>query len=127
MSDAKTNYLENAILDHILGNDAFTPPADIYLALLTADPGEPGSLTEASGNGYARQLITFAEASGGQAVSNNNQIFSDMPACKVTHVVLMDAVSGGNALYYKSLPSEITLLDGNELTFVAGNIIVSEK
>ena len=36
MSGAATDYLENAILDHILGKVAYTAPTTIYVGLANA-------------------------------------------------------------------------------------------
>jgi len=56
---SKTNYLENAILDHIFKGATLSQPANIYISLHTSDPGEAGSTaTEVSTNntGYSRKL-----------------------------------------------------------------------
>lgn len=127
MADAKTNYLENALLNHVLRGVTYTPASNLYLALLTADPGEPGALTEVSGGSYARQEITFNAAANGQASSSNAQVYGNLPAATITHVAIIDALTTGNVLYYKELPTPVQVLAGNELTFSAGNITVEEK
>jgi len=64
--DAKTNYLEDAVLNAVLRNVSFTSPATVYVGLFTADPGEAGSLAnEVSGGSYARVSVTFGAPSGG--------------------------------------------------------------
>jgi hypothetical protein len=40
MSDAKSNYLENKILDHVLATTAYTAPSAVYLSLHYTSPGE---------------------------------------------------------------------------------------
>ncbi len=37
-----TNPIELEIIDHILGNGAYTPPTTKYLALFIGDPTEAG-------------------------------------------------------------------------------------
>lgn len=48
-----SNYLENKLIDHVLRNTAYTPPATVYLALYTTDPTDADSGTEVSGGGTA--------------------------------------------------------------------------
>ena len=38
----KSDYLENKVLDHILGNTAYTAPATLYFALFTSAPSDAG-------------------------------------------------------------------------------------
>ena len=83
---AASNYLENEVLDHVLGEGArnFTPPT-LYVALFSGTASdvsaalEAGTMANSSGNwgnyeintgAYARQSINFATASGGSAASN---------------------------------------------------------
>jgi len=49
----KSDYLENKVLDHVLRNTSYTPPATVYLGLFTANPTDAGGGTEVSGNAYA--------------------------------------------------------------------------
>lgn len=126
MSDAKSNYLENKVLDHALGTATFTKPTTVYLALYTAAPGEAGGGTECTGGSYARQAVAFGAASSGAASNSGDITFSSMPAATVVAVGVLDASSGGNLLYYKTLSSSITTAAGDEIIFPAGNITVTE-
>ena len=72
---AMSNYLENEILDHVLGTGAYTHPSQVYIGLATASFGEGNTGTELSGNGYARQAINFSAASGGTTSNNANVDF----------------------------------------------------
>jgi hypothetical protein len=38
-----SNYLEDKVIDHMLRNQAFTPPTTVYASLHTSDPGETGA------------------------------------------------------------------------------------
>jgi hypothetical protein len=40
---AISNYLEDKIIDHMLRNQAFSPPTTVYASLHTGDPGETGA------------------------------------------------------------------------------------
>lgn len=57
MSDL-SDFFENKIGDHMLRNQAYTPPATVYVALFTAATGlEANNPTaEVAGGSYARQL-----------------------------------------------------------------------
>jgi len=126
----KTNYLENALMNHIFQNVTYTPPSKVYLALFTTDPGDTGSQDNElpSGNGYSRTEVIFSDASNG-AVSNTQAVIfpqatSDWPT--VTHVGIMDAPSGGNMLYTGSLTSPVTIVSGDSLRIDIGNLTISE-
>ena len=73
---AASDYLENALLDHVMRNTALTSPTAVYLGLATATFADDNSGTELSGNGYARQAITCSAASGG-SITNSSAISSD--------------------------------------------------
>ena len=70
-------YAENKWLDNVLKTAVFTPPADIYLSLHTADPTEDGSGAEcADANNYSRTLISgagvaFGTAAAARVISND--------------------------------------------------------
>lgn len=49
MSMAKSDYLENKILDHVLNNTSYTSPTTVYFALFTSNPAEDGSGSEVLG------------------------------------------------------------------------------
>lgn len=59
-------------------------------SLHTADPGTTGT-NEVSGEGYARQAVTWAAASGGQVQSATAVTFNVPGSTTVTHVGLWSA------------------------------------
>jgi hypothetical protein len=119
-----SNYYEDKIIDHMLRAQAFTPPATVYLALNTADPGETGA-SEATGGSYARQSITLSASSGG-ATSNSVAIdFEGMPAITVTHASLWDASSGGNCLWSGALTASKTLNAGDTFRVPVGDLDIT--
>lgn len=125
----KSNFLENEILDHVLRNQVYTPPAAIYVGLSTANPGEDGAgLAEPVGNNYSRQSVGFGAAVGG-TVSNTAEIpftASGGNWGTITHFALFDAASGGNMLYYAPLTASRVLNDGSSASFGIGELDVSE-
>ena len=58
MAGSKSDYLENEILDHVLGGADYARPATVYIALYTADPTDAGGGTEGSGGSYAKASVT---------------------------------------------------------------------
>jgi hypothetical protein len=123
---AKSDYLENKLLDHVLKVAAFTVPPNVYVALYTAAPSDSGGGTEVSGGSYARQTSTWTAAAAG-ATSNSASInFPNMPAVTVTHLGLFDAVTAGNLLYHGALTSPQVVAAGNTFTFAIGEIDITE-
>jgi len=130
---ALSDYLENALINHIFGNADFARPANIYLALYTSDPSDADGGTEVNGGSYARQPVPtgasseWAAANSG-ATSNNNTITFPTATANwgdISHVGLRDALSGGNLLMHGALAESKTINNGDIFRFNAGDIDVS--
>lgn len=122
-----STYLANKVLDYLLGNVSFTPPATVYAALFTAAPSDAGGGTECTGGSYARAAITndddnWGPASGG-ATSNILQIdFAPLSATigTVTHIGVFDALTSGHLLLWGPLPTPKPTANGDALSFTIG-------
>lgn len=125
MSDF-SNYLEDAVLNHVFGGDAYTSPSSVYLALYTTAPTDAGGGTQVSGNGYARQEITFDAADSGEVTSTSPVSFTASGGSfgTIVAVGVFDASTGGNLLAWKAI-TPVTINDTDTLTFPAGDITVS--
>lgn len=125
MSDF-SNYLEDAVLNHVFGGDAYTSPSSVYLALYTTAPTDAGGGTQVSGNGYARQEITFDAADSGEVTSTSHVSFTASGGSfgTIVAVGVFDASTGGNLLAWKAI-TPVTINDTDTLTFPAGDITVS--
>ncbi len=123
---AKSNYLEDRILNHMLRNTASTPPATVYAALMTAAPTDAGGGTEVAGGSYARQAITFSAASSGTITNSALITFSAIPAATITYIAVYDALTVGNLLYYGALSSSIISTSGSDVEFAIGNFVITE-
>jgi hypothetical protein len=151
---AASGYLENELLDHVLGEGArnFTPPT-LYVALFSGPASdvsaalESGSKAASAGNwgnyeintgGYVRQSINFAAASNGQAASNIVVNFPQATAnynnnagsgSTVTYVAIVDAVDDGSTdtkvLFYGSLSNAKEILAADTLSIASGSLTVS--
>lgn len=130
MADAKTNYLENAIVNAVLRNVAFTSPATVYVALLTAiADGEAQSWTEVTGGSYARQAAAFAAPSNGLVATSADISFPVASANwgTIVGVAIFDAVTSGNGLYYGLLVASKTINTNDQFKFLAGALTVQEQ
>ena len=127
MSDAKSNYLEDAIIDHVLRNTALTSPTTVYLALYTSNPAEDNSGTEATGGSYARQATAFGAPSNGVSTNSAEETFAAMPAGTFTHFGVLDALTVGNLLYFGELDESITVNAGDDIVFPIGSLSIQEK
>ena len=134
------DYLEKAILDHILTSNAYSSPnLTLHLALFTSDPTDANTGGEVDtvvdDTAYARQAIAFdaANATEGTSASNTAQTFaavvygSGAADYDVTHFGIFDALTVGNLLYQAELTAPITRSVGQTLIFDAGNIVVSQS
>ena len=126
MIAVKSAYLRDKIIKHVLAEASYTAPSNTYLALYTSSPTINDTGTEVTGGSYARQQLSFANASGGSKTSNTSETFSTMPACTVTHWGIRDASSGGNLLYWGAFDLPIQLNAGNNLPINSGDIVIGE-
>ena len=118
-----TDYLENEIQDHVHGVGSFTAPAAQYLALFSVAPTDAGGGTELTGNGYARQAITFGASSGGVSSNTVAVTFSAVGGdwSPAIAAAVMDASTAGNMLEWNAITS-VTVLNGSDLVYAIGDI-----
>jgi hypothetical protein len=122
-----SDYLENAILNAVLRNTAYTSPSQVYIALFTSDPTDAGTGTEVTGGGYARQQITFNAPSNGQVTNSADILFPVATASwgTVTHIGIYDASTGGNLLFHGALTTSKTISTDDQLKIAAGDITIT--
>ena len=123
---ALSDHAEALLLDWLMTNGSATRPTAWYVALYTVAPSDSGGGTEISGNGYAREAVTFAAAtSPGGTTSNTNAVSFTASGGNwgsITHIGIHDAVSGGNLLWHGAMTASKTVNDGDTLEFSIGNI-----
>jgi hypothetical protein len=128
---ALSDYLENKVIDWLLRGQAFTPPATVYVGLVTVAENDAAGGTEVSGGSYARVAVTssLANWAGTQGAgttvastgtsgttSNNNTITFPAPTANWGTIVGMgvwDAASAGNLLFYAPLTVNKTVNNGD--------------
>jgi hypothetical protein len=129
---AFSNYLNNELLDHLFGCGSrnWSAPANLYMALSSADPGPSGSgLAEPSGGNYARvstSAATWAVSANG-IVANGAEIAfnaASSPWGTMTHLALLSAASGGNLVAYGPLTTSRVVSLNDVVRFSVGQASV---
>jgi len=118
-----SDYLKNHIINHMLRNQAFTPPSALYLALFTAAPTAAGGGTEVTGGSYARQAIVLTAPVTAGVTDNNADIVFPTPSANwgtITHGAVFDASTAGNMLLFGSLVQARTVATGSPFKVLDG-------
>jgi len=129
---AKSHYLDNAILDHILRNTALTSPTSVYIGLFTVAPTPSTAGTEVTGGSYARVAAgpgTWGAPALG--VITNTGVYT-FPTASVSWGLVVaagvfDQASGGNLLYFGTLASSKTVDPGDTASFAASALTITEQ
>ena len=124
---AMSDYLENEILDHILGTGAYTMPSTVYVGLSTGSFNDDNSGTELTGNGYARESIAFAAAASGTASNSGAVEFSAATGSwgTVSNFGLFDASTSGNLLIHGALTASKVIDTGDILKIAVGDMDIT--
>ena len=122
-----SDFLENALINAVLRNTAYTSPTTVYVALFTSDPTDANTGTEVSGGSYARQSATFDAPSNGVTQNTADIQFPAATASwgTVTHLGLYDASTSGNLLFHTDLDTNKTIDTGDVFKITAGNLTVT--
>jgi len=130
---AMSTYLENALVNHVLRNTAYTTPGTtVYVGLIKyydAAVVEAGTLTEeASGGSYARVQVTAWDAASNGATQNTGAI--TFPTATgdwghVSGVFIADHATAGNMLLHGSLTSPREVKNGDVFKFNATDLDIS--
>lgn len=123
-----SNTIENEVLDHVLKVGSYSPPATIYIALSTADPGEDGgSISEPSGNNYEREAITFGVAASRAITQSGAVTFNQASGSwgTITHWALFSALTSGTFMAYGSFSAGKAVVSGNTPSIASGGIVLT--
>ena len=135
MAANKTQYLENAIINHFLVATDHTAPATVWAALYTVTPDKTTTGTEVSGGSYARVNCgatsvggKFSTSTIGDTANNAAVVFPTATASwgTIVAVAIMDASTAGNMLYFGPLTASKTVDSGDTVTFATGALTVEE-
>jgi hypothetical protein len=124
---AMSDYLENEILDHILGTGSYTMPTTVYVGLATGSFGDDASGSELTGNNYSRVSASFSAASGGTTSNSAAIEFAAATGSwgSVSHFGIFDAASSGNLLIHGAFSAAKTIASGDILRIAAGDLDVT--
>jgi hypothetical protein len=127
---AKSQYLDQALLNSVLRATAYVSPTTVYVALNTSasTPTVPG--TEDVDANYARVAATFG-APVGATVSNSTSLAfygagRAAGSATIVEAAIYDALTSGNELYYGALAVSKTVSTGDTLSFAAAALSVTE-
>lgn len=138
---AASNYLEEALLNHLFRTTTYTQPTVLAIALCTATPGETdtgSTITEvANSNNYSRQTLNPADANwtdpsaGTQGETDNASAITFGPASgswgTITSFAICDSATygAGNMLIYGDLDASKAIGNGDSFSFSTGNLNIT--
>lgn len=114
-----TNYLENALLNHIRGV-TYTAPVSLWVKLHLADPGEDATTSPAVE--ATRRQVTFGAASAGSMSATGSPVaeWTNVSTTETyTHFSVWDASSAGNPLGKGALNSSAAMTAGDTFQLTA--------
>lgn len=132
MAGSFSDFLELELLDHVLGNAAYTAPSNLHVALYTATPSDTGGGTEVSGGSYARAAVTnnatnFPAAAAG-AKSNGTEITFVTATANWGTVVafgIHDDPTAGNLLVWGDVTPNKAINTGDTAKFAIGDLDIT--
>lgn len=143
MAGSKSNYLENKVLNLLLGNVSYTIPTTLYVGLWDSSDGTltdastGASAGEISGNGYSRAAVANDTTTWGTATTDStrrNAIEISFPTAtgawgstSVDQMAILDASSGGNILFWADLGTPKIIGNGDSVKFGINDITVVEN
>tara|TARA_S200002703_G_scaffold92598_1_gene80035 strand:+ start:663 stop:1049 length:387 start_codon:yes stop_codon:yes gene_type:complete len=124
---AMSDYLENKILDHVLGTAAYTAPTTVYVGLATASFADDNSGTELTGNNYSRVSAAFDAAASGTTDNTSAIEFAAATGTwgTVSHFGIFDAASSGNLLIHGAFSTGKLISSGDVLKISAGDLDIT--
>lgn len=129
-SGALSNYLANALLDHVFKGTPFSQPANIYVSLSgsTITDATTGSTISEPADTYERQSANTWNAASGGASANTNAI--SFPSAgsgygTMTDFALIDALTNGNILFYSTLAVPKGIGAGDVPEIAAGDLNIT--
>lgn len=130
-----TDYTEDLILKHLLGDTTWTKPGGTHLAGFEVMPSDDGTgATEATYSNYGRTAITQLDATwtlstitDGQQIVNASSISLPTPSATdgndLVGIGIYNAASGGDLMCYATLGSNITPTNAVPITWAASAMV----
>jgi len=126
-----SDTLEDAFLDHLTGNAAYTAASTVYIGLSTNNAGfsDSGGGEEVVGGGYLRQAISFGAATT-TSISNNSPIsFPRSTGSQGTVFAwgIFSGQSGGDLLYHGYFTNSRAILIDESFQIATGAISITRS
>lgn len=127
MAGTFTATAENRVLNWIFTTSSPTRPTTWFLALHTGANGGAGASNEISGNGYARQAVTFTVS--GNVASNSGAISFGPDTTgnwgSVTDITIWDSVTTGVCLAQGTVSAAVSYAVGDTATIAIGALTIT--
>jgi hypothetical protein len=130
-----TDFAENWVIDHVLSNVAFTPPAALYLAAFTTNVGLEANnpVNEVAAANYARQACALNAAANGATYNVNAIEFPEADedwgtltaVCLCDHVNAVNWGTDVNAYVWGDLTNSKTINSTDTFKVNAGDIDIT--
>lgn len=113
--------VRHSIIDENFG---VSPSVTLYAALTSTAPTDTAAGTELSGNGYARQAITFSAAASDATSNTNAPTFTASGGAwpEVVGIEIYTALTGGTRVFFDVLDTPKTAAAGDTLTLAVGDL-----
>jgi hypothetical protein len=115
-----SNYLENALLNHIRGGTAYTQPTTLHVKLHIGAPGEDAASNAAAET--SRKTVAFGAASGGSMSATGSPVaeWTNVSTTEeYTHFSVWDDGTAGNPLGYGELSASASVTAGDTFRLTA--------
>jgi len=128
-----SDYAENKVLDHVLKNDSYSRPANLFLALLSVlatDVSTGATISELSGGNYARIGCDNWSVAATRATSNSAKISFATPNADWGVIVgwaILDSITvgAGNVIAYGELTPAKNIDSGQTVDIDIGQLDIS--
>ena len=121
-----SSYVDNKLIDHLLGSATYTKPSVLYVALFVGNPASGGTEVTTSSSAYVRQSAAFTISTN--SASNTAAIeYATATASwgTIDYIAIYDASTAGNQLVSAALSSAKTIASGDVLRIPASNLSVT--
>ncbi len=126
---AFSNYLENALVNHVLRNTPLTTPGtNVWIALYKSDPTDADAGTEVTGGSYQRKQCTAWDAPANGVTKNTNDIVFDTATSDwgtITHIGVRDAQTNGNLMFFCPLNTSKAVSINDTFKIPAGQLTIT--
>jgi hypothetical protein len=124
MTTGISTTVANAILNALCKSSAWSEPAEFWVKLHTADPGDDG--TTAAASNTTRMEGTFSAASGGAITNSADLAWVSVSQTETySHVSFWDASTAGAFLGSDALETARGVTAGDNFTISAGDLDLS--